>query len=71
MSMGLAKRPSGYLRRLKEGDRITWRMPFVGSVWDGTVAHVNGASFTIRWDRGELGTFAYNNRLIWNVERIG
>jgi hypothetical protein len=71
MSTGLAKRPSGCLRRLKEGDRITLAnaIYWLGLGRDG--CSCQRASFTIRWDRGELGTFAYNNRLIWNVERIG
>ena len=70
MSQQLAKRPSVDLGHLREGDRIRWRMPFVGSVVEGTVSHVNCTSFTIRWDLGESGSFDYSNKLVWNIRRI-
>jgi hypothetical protein len=66
----LAKRPASCLRKLKPGDRIRWRMPFVDSVWTGSVSGVNCETFSVEWDQGESGTFEFANRLVWNLQKI-
>ena len=58
------------LRQFRVGDRVQWRMPFVGSVVRGEVSRHNRASISIDWDHGISGWFEFDNRMIWNLERL-
>ena len=58
------------LRRLCVGDEVRWDMPFVGSVVRGEVTRHNRASISIDWDHGISGWFEFDNRMIWNLERL-